>query len=101
MERVTAQDWLIWGAARRDSLELEKYLTTAAKRTESAPFKRCGCCQKSYSAESWSQLRFKGVQPCDVAPLEYRDCVCGSTIAVVIDAQEQLCNVLAKARGAK
>lgn len=84
MDGMTAQDWVVWGAARRDSLELERYLTSSPKRTEPEPFKRCGCCGKCYSAETWKSLAYGGVQPSDVAPLEYRHCGCGSTIAVVM-----------------
>jgi len=47
------------------------------------PFpKRCAC-GASYTAEQWQQLRERGHQPDGDQVLEYRDCRCGSTIAVV------------------
>lgn len=46
-------------------------------------FKKCGCCGRSHTKASWAGLKFRGIQPDDVEPLEYRDCFCGSTLAVI------------------
>lgn len=48
------------------------------------PFKTCTCCQRRISPLEWSQLPLLGWQSDDVETLELRDCLCGSTIAVVL-----------------
>lgn len=49
------------------------------------PFKTCSC-GRSFSREQWSQLDFVGIWKLDEfeIPLELRNCLCGSTIAIKI-----------------
>lgn len=47
-----------------------------------SPFKVCTCCNRAITRAEWGSLRYVGMQPDDVAPLEMRDCRCGSTLAV-------------------
>lgn len=52
-----------------------------------ADFKRCGCCGRRYTAETWSRLKLLGNQPAGEEngvhyELELRDCYCASTIAI-------------------
>lgn len=55
--------------------------------------KACRCCGASHGAEAWAALPFVGVQTFaipgdpvteDIAPLELRNCGCGSTLGVEI-----------------
>jgi hypothetical protein len=47
--------------------------------------KQCRCCARVHSsAEAWAGLRPRGRQADAWEVLEYRDCTCGSTLAVVV-----------------
>jgi hypothetical protein len=49
--------------------------------------KRCGC-GLEYDARSWSDLPLAGYQTDDIENLELRNCPCGSTLAVHLEALE-------------
>lgn len=59
---------------------VEAQLSAAPKHQ---PFKRCGCCGQAYTRRRWLQLKSGGVQPGE-EPLQYRQCFCGSTLAVPV-----------------
>lgn len=44
--------------------------------------KKCGCCPRVYTVETWKTLPYVGVQTFDDGgpDLEYRNCVCGTTL---------------------
>lgn len=42
--------------------------------------KQCRCCQRTYDAHGWAQLPHIGT----LEGLEYRNCPCGSTLAVEV-----------------
>lgn len=57
----------------------------ARKGSAAAPaiVKRCAC-EREYTAAQWRALRLRGHQADEVETLEYRDCACGSTLAVAL-----------------
>lgn len=52
--------------------------------------KQCGCCPRSYTPETWILLPLVGAKAFDVGEpvLEYRNCVCGSTLAIELPAND-------------
>lgn len=50
--------------------------------------KLCTCCRRAISPAEWNRLRLRGHQVDDVETLELRDCVCGSTLCIVLPAPE-------------
>lgn len=52
--------------------------------------KRCACCPRSYTAESWARLPYVGAKALDVGEpvLEYRNCACGSTLAIELPTSD-------------
>lgn len=45
--------------------------------------KRCGC-GKAYDTRTWEDLTFVGFMEDEVEIIELRNCVCGSTLAMVV-----------------
>lgn len=43
---------------------------------------RCGC---SYTAPLWATLRFVGIHSDEYECLEMRDCLCKSTLSVIVE----------------
>lgn len=56
-------------------------------RPELEVVKTCRCCQRSYSAGSWKALEFKGLWRDQVETLEFRNCACGSTLAMPVEGK--------------
>ncbi len=60
--------------------------------TRPPPFKKCGCGQ-AHSASDWAALRFVGIQEIPASETEpaerllLKDCICGSTLAVLLQAE--------------
>lgn len=48
--------------------------------------KRCRCCGASHDAVSWAALPWVGAFDDEMARLDLRNCVCGSTIAVEVES---------------
>ncbi len=49
------------------------------------PFKTCTCCGQSFTRANWQTLKLIGHQVDEDEDLEMRDCLCGSTLAVVVE----------------
>lgn len=47
--------------------------------------KLCTCCRRAISPAEWNRLRLRGHQVDDVETLELRDCICGSTLCIVLE----------------
>lgn len=50
--------------------------------------KKCPCCPRSYTRETWTVLPFVGEKALDDGEpvLQYRNCSCGSTLAIVVES---------------
>jgi hypothetical protein len=48
---------------------------------------KCGC-GRQYSSDEWIALPYVGVMADEVEVVELRNCVCGSTIGVVLGSEE-------------
>jgi hypothetical protein len=46
--------------------------------------KECRCCDATYARSAWDALPLLGIQDDTVELLEYRNCRCGSTLAIVL-----------------
>lgn len=51
---------------------------------------KCTCCGKKYTIDNWKRLKYRGHStPIDDGEkpdtLEFRDCACGTTLAVWLD----------------
>jgi len=57
---------------------------TAVSSLSSTVFPKACLCGLSYDAASWARLRLVGRSADDVEVLELRDCVCKSTLAVLV-----------------
>jgi hypothetical protein len=45
--------------------------------------KHCHCCNRDHSEADWAKLPYRGLQEDEMEILEYRDCQCDSTLAIV------------------
>jgi len=46
--------------------------------------KVCGCCEKAYTRAEWESLECLGHMGDSFVTLDLRNCVCGSTISIVV-----------------
>lgn len=53
--------------------------------------KVCPCCKRAHDAESWAKLPAKPLYEDDYEVQEWRDCYCGSTIAIVLEVKRGEC----------
>lgn len=54
--------------------------------------KQCRCCQRTYDAHGWAQLPHIGT----LEGLEYRNCPCGSTLAVEVETDMREVEAMAR-----
>jgi DnaJ-class molecular chaperone len=53
------------------------------------PAKKCAC-GATYNTRTWEKLDLVGTMEDDVETIELRNCMCGSTLAVVVEAAAEV-----------